>query len=292
MREAPRSEGGATPLAEATRRLSTHTFHGGRVEEGPDHLAVEEPLEIRVIAERAGRREPYPLAVTMRTPGSDFELAIGFLLTEGILPDPGAVVRVAYCESGPPEAAGNVVEVTVAPGVGVDLERHRRNVYTTSSCGVCGKSSLDRVRVACEPMLGGVPSVDHNTIQRLPQRLAVGQAAFARTGGIHAAALFTPRGEPLVVREDVGRHNAVDKVVGFLALAGHLPARQGLLLVSGRASFELVQKAAVAGIPFLAAVGAASSLAAETAAALGMTLVGFLRDERFVVYAGRERIAG
>lgn len=277
-------------LAETTERRPTHVFDRSGELARADDLAVEEPLEIRVLFERAGRRERAPVAVTMRTPGADFELAVGFLLSEGILPGASAVAGVAYCESGSPEASGNVVEVTLAPGVEFDAERHRRNVYTTSSCGICGKTSLDSVRMACPTLPQGSPRIARSIIHSLPGRLAQTQPAFARTGGIHAAGLFGAAGDVQLVREDVGRHNAVDKVVGSLALAGALPASAGVLVVSGRASFELVQKAALAGIPILVAVGAASSLAAETAAEVGMTLVGFVRPERFVAYAGRERI--
>jgi FdhD protein len=277
-------------LAETTERHPTHVFDPSGELARPDDLAVEEPLEIRVLFERAGRRERAAVAVTMRTPGADFELAVGFLLTEGILPEASAVARVGYCQGGPPEASGNVVEVTLAPGVEFDAERHRRNVYTTSSCGICGKTSLDSVRIACATLPAGRPRIARSTVHSLPGRLAGIQPAFARTGGIHAAALFSAAGDMRLVREDVGRHNAVDKVVGSLALAGSLPASAGVLVVSGRASFELVQKAAIAGIPILVAVGAASSLAAETATEVGMTLVGFVRPERFVVYAGRQRI--
>lgn len=277
-------------VAETTERRPTHVFDPSGELARADDLAVEEPLEIRVLFERAGRRERAAVAVTMRTPGADFELAVGFLLTEGILPEASAATGVAYCQSSPPEASGNVVEVTLAPGVEFDAERHRRNVYTTSSCGICGKASLDSVRIACPTLPQRKPRIERSTVHSLPGRLAGTQPAFARTGGIHAAALFSAAGELRIVREDVGRHNAVDKVVGSLALAGSLPASDQVLVVSGRASFELVQKAAMAGIPILVAVGAASSLAAKTAAEVGMTLVGFVRPERFVVYAGRERI--
>jgi FdhD protein len=250
-----------------------------------DLLAVEEPLEIRLDCEVAGRREHRAVSVTMRTPGHDAELAVGFLFTEGIVVAREQVVGVHFCRG------GNVVRVQLRPGTAVDLRRLERHFYTASSCGVCGKASLEAVRVAVHPRpCDGQPIVAANVIGRLPAALRSGQVVFDYTGGLHAAALFDAGGELRAIREDVGRHNALDKLIGSEFLAGRTPLREGILLVSGRASFELVQKAAVAGLPVLAAVGAPSSLAVELAREHGLTLLGFVRAERFNVYTGAGRI--
>ncbi|MBO0697397.1 MAG: formate dehydrogenase accessory sulfurtransferase FdhD [Zavarzinella sp.] len=260
---------------------------GGPSAHASDLLAVEEPLEIRLGCDVGGRREHRAVSVTMRTPGHDPELAVGYLFTEGILTRPDQVAGVRRCGR-----AGGVVRVDLESGCAFDLSRLDRHTFMSSSCGVCGKASLEAVRVAAGPPAAlGRPVVDADVVARLPERLRTVQAAFDRTGGLHAAALFDPAGGLRCVREDVGRHNAVDKVIGHEFLAGRVPLADAVLLVSGRASFELVQKAAVAGIPILAAVGAPSSLAVELARESGMTLVGFVRDDRFNVYAGTERLA-
>src|SRR5262249_14021387 len=223
------------------------------------------------------------VSITMRTPGDDPELAVGFLFTEGLIADRDQVAGVRAC------GGGNVVRGDLAPGVAGGLARLERHFYTRSSCGVCGKASLAAVRV--EPRFrpaAGRPVVEPAVIHRLPGALREAQTVFDRTGGLHASALFDPAGRLLALREDVGRHNALDKLIGAEFLAGRMPLRDGILLVSGRASFELVQKAAVAGIPVLAAGGAPSGLAREH----GMTLVGFVRSDRFNIYAGPDRIAG
>jgi FdhD protein len=251
----------------------------GRVDEGPDFLAAEEPLEIRLAGEQ--------VAVTMRTPGDDTELAVGFLIGEGIV-RPEDVGGVAECRSD--EGDGGVADVRLASGA-TARAGWQRNFYATSSCGVCGKASIEAVRVATEPV-GDGPVVDAATLQTLPDRLREAQRVFDRTGGLHAAGLFTPDGDLVTLREDVGRHNAVDKVIGHHALAGDLPLAGHVLLVSGRASFELAQKALVAGVPFLAAVSAPSTLAVRLAEESNMTLVGFLRPGGCNLYAGRERLAG
>jgi FdhD protein len=244
-----------------------------RVPGGPgrDLVAVEEPLEIRVAGE--------PVAVTMRTPGHDEELALGFAVGEGLEPVSASL---------PGDLAANAVELTVRS---FDAERLRRHFYTSSSCGVCGKGALDAVAVSAPPSRSAL-TVDPEVLASLPDRLRGGQAAFELTGGLHAAALFDPDGSLLVLREDVGRHNAVDKSVGWAFREGLLPLEGAMLCVSGRLSFELVQKAACAGLPILAGVGAPSSLAVELAEAQGITLCGFVRNGRFNVYAGPERIAG
>jgi FdhD protein len=255
----------------------------------PDLLAVEEPLEIRIAA---GSPEPTivrPVSVTMRTPGHDAELAAGFLFTEGIISDISDIEAIEPW--GPRTGAGaNVIIAQLRPGITLDLRRLERHFYTSSSCGVCGKTSIDAVRVCVR----GRPSsatfrVPEETIHSLPDALRASQEIFDATGGLHAAALFTADGDLIAAREDVGRHNAMDKLIGSRLMA-HDNMSRAVVLVSGRASFELVQKAAVAGIRVLAAVGAPSSLAAELAAEFDMTLIGFLRNHRFNVYCGAERI--
>jgi FdhD protein len=252
---------------------------------GPDLLAVEEPLEIRLGCDVGGRRVHRPVSITMRTPGHDLELAVGFLFTEGILAAREQVAGLRAC------GAGNVARVDLSPGVAVDLARLERHFYTASSCGVCGKASLEAVRLCTQARLPeGRPVVEAAVIHRLPEALRAAQPVFDRTGGLHAAALFDARGDLLCLREDVGRHNALDKLIGAQFLAGRTPLSEGVLLVSGRASFELVQKAAAAGIPILAAVGAPSSLAVSLAREHGLTLLGFVRQDRFNVYTGAERV--
>lgn len=250
-----------------------------------DLLAVEEPLEIRLGYDVGGRRSHAVVSITMRTPGHDHELAVGFLFTEGILTAPQQVASLHSC------AAGNTVCVDLRPGVAVDLTRLERHFYTSSSCGVCGKASLEllRVRVRHRPHPGS-PRVESEIIYRLPETLREAQAIFARTGGLHASALFNAQGHLLCLREDVGRHNALDKLIGAQFVAGRTPLSQDVLLVSGRVSFELVQKAAIAGIPILAAVGAPSSLAVSLAREHGLTVLGFVRQDRFNIYTGGERI--
>jgi FdhD protein len=254
---------------------------GGR----PDTLAVEEPMEIRV--------DGTSLSVTMRTPGDDFDLAIGYLLTEGVIAEAGDVLHAMHCldedENGSPTY--NVVDITLAPDAKVDTSRTRRSSYTSSACGVCGKTSIDaitaqsRYAVAQDPL-----RVSPETVAGLPGALRERQRVFDRTGGLHAAGLFTADGELLAVREDVGRHNAVDKVIGWAGREGRLPLTGHLLAVSGRASFELTQKAVMAGIPALVAVSAPSSLAVELAADAGLTLVAFVRPPRMTVYTGGHRL--
>ena len=270
-----------------TVRVSLRAVDGDRTVERTDELAAEEPLEVRILA--GGGTARHSIAVTMRTPGHDAELAAGFLFTEGILTRPGQVTAIGPCPAGTANA-GNIVTVTVAPDVAFDPARLSRNVYTTSSCGICGKTSLEMVRAVLPGPLSGDCRIAERTILDLSRSLRGSQVLFSRTGGLHAAALFDAGGRRLRVREDVGRHNAVDKVVGSLFLEGRLPASDTLLWVSGRAGYELVQKALMAGIPAMAAVGAPSSLAVEAAREFGMTLIGFLRKGRFNVYAGAQRI--
>lgn len=251
-----------------------------------DELATEEPMEIRV---QGPGMPAVPVVITMRTPGGDFELAAGFLFTEGVIEDPAEIRRVSYCEDLPAdEQRYNVVTVLLARAF--DPESLRRNTFVSSSCGVCGKATLEQVSVRCD-RIGAGPVVKAEVLAGLPGALRAAQRVFDRTGGLHAAGLFAPDGTLLALREDVGRHNAVDKVVGQAVLAGDLPLAERVLQVSGRLSFEIVQKAARAGVPIVAAVSAPSSLAVEAAEHLGVTLVGFVRDGRFNVYTHPERIA-
>jgi FdhD protein len=250
-----------------------------------DLLAVEEPLEIRL-----GDKS---VSITMRTPGHDFELAAGFLFTEGILQDAAQIrqIRWSHKTNGNPRQVGNSVTVELNPGVEIDLNRLERHFYTTSSCGVCGKASIEAIEMqGCPALPRNAPLVESAVVHRLPEALRRAQPVFERTGGLHAAALFSPDGTLQLLREDVGRHNAVDKLIGAEMLASHTPLGNHLLFVSSRASFELVQKALMGGIPILAAVGAPSSLAVETAQRFNLTLLGFVRDSRFNIYSGASRI--
>jgi FdhD protein len=258
------------------------------VRDRPDTLAAEEPLEIRVGP--AGGRRP-ALAVTMRTPGDDVDLAIGFLLTEGVIATADDVVTAQLCAGPETPNTYNVVDVTLSPNVAPPDTDPARHFYTTSSCGVCGKASIEAVRVRSRHDINAdAATFSAKTLAGLPDRLRAAQRAFDVTGGLHAAGIFGADGEPRCVREDVGRHNAVDKVVGWAARERILPASGHILMVSGRASFELVQKATMAGIPVLAAVSAPSTLAVDLAIESGLTLVGFLRGTAFNVYSGTHRI--
>ncbi len=251
-----------------------------------DALAVEEPLEIRLGYEVDGQRQQQSISITMRTPGHDFDLAAGFLFTEGIVRHAQQIAGIQHCGK-----QGNVVKVELAAGVPIDFARLQRHFYTSSSCGVCGKTSIEALQAnACLTLPQTAWQLEAAVIHDLPAKLRTAQTVFDSTGGLHAAALFQADGSLLALREDVGRHNAVDKLIGAQLQSDNLPLPERLLLVSGRASFELVQKALMAGIPILAAVGAPSSLAVELASEFGMTLIGFVRDERFNIYCGEERI--
>ena len=257
-----------------------------------DVLAVEEPLQIRLNYEWKGKRRAKDVAITMRTPGHDTELAAGFLFSEGILESADQILRIGQTH---PESSRNgnrnSVTIDLRPGIDCDFQRLKRNFYVSSSCGVCGKISIEAVHSrTCFPLPSETPLVDLSAIPGLPDTLRHAQSVFDQTGGLHAAALFDTSGGLLNLREDVGRHNAVDKLIGAEFLRAQLPLRERLILVSGRASFELVQKALMAGIPVMIAVGAPSSLAVEMALRFRMTLVGFLRGERFNVYSGAFRI--
>ena len=246
-----------------------------------EELAVEEPLEIRIDDES--------IAVTMRTPGEDFELAAGFLRTEGILAEPAQIGAMRYCGEEKNPAYRNIINVTPAAGVKLDLSRLKRNFYATSSCGVCGKAAIENIRTEAKPITGKF-RVKLDVFYRLGTAMRSAQTVFDKTGGLHAAGLFDLHGALLELREDIGRHNATDKVIGRMFLDGKLPLDRHILMVSGRASFEIMQKALMAGVPIVAAVSAPSSLAVEFARESNMTLVGFLKSDQFNVYSGAERI--
>ena len=264
------------------REVELLRVEGARAESVRDLVAHEEPLEIQLSGAS--------LAVVMRTPGHDLELVTGFLLTERIVASLAEVDSVRHCtEVAGPEAEDNVVRVTLRPGVRTDLERLRRNLFASSSCGVCGKATLEDA-LATAPPLDDPARIEAHVLIALPERLRAAQPAFDETGGLHAAGLFDAAGRLLVAREDVGRHNAVDKVIGWAARGGRMPLAGHALVVSGRASFEIIQKALAARIPIFAAVSAPSSLAIALAQSAGIALVGFLRERGFNVYGARERV--
>jgi FdhD protein len=267
-----------------TITAAVQTVDRGSSTSRSDLLAIEEPLQICL--------NGLPLSITMRTPGADLDLATGFLFTEAIINDVGQILSMhAESADDSPEDSGDRVTIRLRPDVAIDPARVRRNFYTSSSCGVCGKLAMGAIEVhPSRPLQQSGPKFRADLIYRIPDLLRQAQDAFDRTGGIHAAALFSPEGTLLGLREDVGRHNAVDKLIGFALRDGTVPLGDSLILVSGRAGFELVQKSVMAGIPVLAAVGAPSSLAVEVAKRFGMTLVGFLRGQRFNIYSGNWRI--
>jgi len=284
--------------ASAYSEVSVRRFASdGDSSESGDVLAVEEPLEIRLGFPDAPHKA---VSITMRTPGDDGELAAGFLFTEGIIISPEQIKQIRHCglkigsNKGTLDRASalnsNTIRVDLRDVLDLDLKRLERNFYTTSSCGVCGKASIEALATGVKQITNDL-KVAGGLVHSLPQKLREAQSVFETTGGLHASALFTMTGELDIVREDVGRHNALDKVIGAKFLAGELPLSNRILLVSGRASFELVQKALMAGVPILAAVGAPSSLAVELATEYGMTLIGFVRDGRFNIYCGSERIS-
>jgi FdhD protein len=262
--------------AEATRVVE---WLDGETHQQQDEVVVEEPLEIRV--------KGVPVSVTMRTPGDDGELAIGFLVTEGII---ASREDVRGIEIENEKGNGNIVDVALRVGLDVDLERLRRNVFAASSCGVCGKASIDAVRVRGLMPPARDVRLSPDVLRGMTDTLRAGQTVFGRTGGLHAAGIFDVEGRMLAIREDVGRHNAVDKIIGHAVLTGEIPLARSVLVVSGRGGFEIIQKALAASIPILAAVSAPSSLAVQLARDMGQTLVGFLRGGRFVIYSGEERL--
>jgi FdhD protein len=260
----------------------------GRMRVRPDTLATEEPMEIRLLAGETKQT----VAVTMRTPGADFELAAGFLYGEGIVNSPDDILKISYCVDSDLDAEQqyNIVNVELRGNRGYDLRPLERHFYTTSACGVCGKASLEQLELRGCPVIPPGPEVAPETLYGLPEKLREAQGLFDATGGLHAAALFDKNGELLALREDVGRHNATDKLVGWALLEGRLPLSDHIVMVSGRSSFEILQKCLTAGVPIVCAISAPSSLAVDVAKGFGMTLVGFLREGRFNVYAGSDRI--
>jgi FdhD protein len=256
-----------------------------------DVVTVEEPMEIRLTLHENGKATERSVAVTMRTPGDDFELAAGFLFTEGLIAGRGDIADIRYCRDQTPQEF-NIVSVRLRDPESFDPALLTRNFYMTSSCGVCGKASLEAVEIrGCKPLPDGTLRVPHDVVRAVPTGLLAAQRVFGKTGGLHAAALFDPEGVLSVAREDVGRHNAVDKVIGHELLDSKLPVADRFLAVSGRASFEIMQKALAAGVAMVVAVGAPSSLAVDVADRFNMTLVGFTRPESFNVYAGGSRLA-
>jgi FdhD protein len=269
-------------------KARVRVVEGGRMRVRPDSLATEEPMEIRLLS--GGARQT--VAVTMRTPGADFELAAGFLYGEGLVKTPEDIAKISYCVDSDLDAEQqyNIVNVELRGGHEYDLRPLERHFYTSSACGVCGKASLEQLELRGCPIVPPGPEVSAQTVYSLPGKLREAQGLFDATGGLHAAALFDAKGELLTLREDVGRHNATDKLVGWALLEGRLPLADHVVLVSGRSSFEILQKCLTAGVPIVCAISAPSSLAVDVARQFGITLVGFLRGGKFNVYAGFERV--
>lgn len=269
-------------------RTRMKVFEDGSMRRKPDTLATEEPMEIRIVSGDTTRT----VAVTMRTPGADFELAAGFLYGEGVVSSRDDIRRISYCVDPEvdTEQQYNIVNVELRPGVTYDARPLERHFYTTSACGVCGKASLEQLELRGCSIIPPGPEVSARTIYSLPEKLREAQGLFASTGGLHAAALFDAEGALISLREDVGRHNATDKLVGWALLEGRVPLSEYIVMVSGRSSFEILQKCLVAGVPIVCAISAPSSLAVEVAREFGITLVGFLRDKRFNVYSVGERV--
>ena len=260
----------------------------GKMRVRPDTLATEEPMEIRLLT--GGERQT--VAITMRTPGADFELAAGFLYGEGIVESTDDIAKISYCVDSDLDAAQqyNIVNVELRGGREYDLRPLERHFYTSSACGVCGKASLEQLELRGCPVALPGPEISAETLYSLPEKLREAQGLFDATGGLHAAALFDEECNLVALREDVGRHNATDKLVGWALLENRLPLSGHVVMVSGRSSFEILQKCLTAGVPFVCAISAPSSLAVDVAREFGMTLVGFLRERRFNVYAGQERV--
>lgn len=304
--KAPPFAGPLSTTADPTLQTPVERITGQTSRQIMDSLAIEEPLEIQLTYGTPSSRQTRSISVTMRTPGNDFDLAAGFLMTEGVIRDANEIEQITYAgdtfresELSPQSmdalklgSKQNTVRVDLAADVKVNLGSLQRNFYTTSSCGICGKASLLALRSVCPPRATNNFRVDAQLLYRLPERLRAFQGVFDRTGGLHGAGLFDSAGKLLALREDVGRHNAVDKLIGFEFLADRTPLRDRLLLLSGRASFELLQKALMGGFPMVAAVGAPSSLAVQVAKEFDITLVGFLREDHFNIYHGSRNIDG
>ena len=269
-----------------TKQTAVFAVRNGELVAKSDRLAIEEPLEIRLLV----RDSVSTISITMRTPGNDFELVAGFLLSEGIIGSREQIHEIAYCLDGDPDATQRYNVVTARLSGAPGRASVERLIMTSSACGICGSASIEAVHLAGHPEIGPGPVIPFEVLSNLPDVLRSGQTAFGETGGVHGIGLFSQAGEMLCIREDVGRHNAVDKVLGWAMLEGRLPLAESMLMVSGRVSFEIVQKALQAGIPIVAAVSAATSLAVELAENVGMTVVGFLRGANAVIYSHRPRI--
>jgi FdhD protein len=283
-----KAKAGGKPRRGSKTKARVRVVEEGRVHVRPDTLATEEPMEIRLRSSETKQT----VAITMRTPGADFELAAGFLYGEGIVSSPEDILKISYCVDTDLDAEQqyNIVNVELRDGRDYDLRRLERHFYTTSACGVCGKASLEQLELRACPVIPPGPKVTPETIYSLPEKLREAQGLFEATGGLHAAALFDADGNLVALKEDVGRHNATDKLVGWALLEGQLPLSDHAVMVSGRSSFEILQKCLTAGVPIVCAISAPSSLAMDVARQFGMTLVGFLRGNRFNVYSGYERI--
>lgn len=260
----------------------------GKIRPRSDYLATEEPLEIRLVADEVRRT----VAITMRTPGNDFELAAGFLFSEGVIQKKSDIRRITHCVDKEVEIENryNIVNVELSTDELPNFASLERHFYTTSACGVCGKTSLESLRLRGFPSIPKTLEISPEILYQLPEKLRASQGIFTATGGLHAAALFNPEGELLALREDVGRHNALDKLIGWALISGELPLHNYIIMVSGRSSFEILQKCLAAGVEIVCAVSAPSSLAVALAEEFGITLIGFLRGERFNIYAGVDRI--
>ena len=275
----------------AVKHLDIVKVKNGFLHQVKDLLAVEEPLEIRLGFGPDHNREQRSLAITMRTPGHDFELVVGFLFTEGIIQSADDFTRITYCRNKDGEQSDNIVRVELHPSIELDWDRFARHFYTNSSCGICGKASIESLEGMCEAVIDSDFSMSANVLHRLDQKMREAQGIFEHTGSLHAAALFDAQGELLYLREDIGRHNALDKIIGAALIEGSLPLKQHVIMLSGRSCFELIQKALMARVPILAAVGAPSSLAAETAQRFNLTLLGFARNNSFNIYSAPEKIS-
>ena len=279
---------GGKPRRGSKTKVRVRVVEDGRARVRPDSLATEEPMEIRLVSGDARQT----VAVTMRTPGADFELAAGFLYGEGIVSSPEDVKKISYCVDSDLDAEQqyNIVNVELRGDRDYDLRSLERHFYTTSACGVCGKASLEQLELRGCSVIPSGPEVSAEVVYSLPEKLREAQGLFEATGGLHAAALFDAEGELVALREDVGRHNATDKLVGWALLEGRLPLSGQIVMVSGRSSFEILQKCLTASVPIVCAVSAPSSLAVDVARQFNITLIGFLRGNRFNVYSGHERM--
>jgi len=283
-----KAKAGGKPRRGSKMKTRVRVVEDGHARVRPDTLATEEPMEIRLVSGDVRQT----VAVTMRTPGADFELAAGFLYGEGIVSSPEDILKISYCVSADlgVEQQYNIVNVELRGDRSYDLRSLERHFYTTSACGVCGKASLDQLELRGCPVIPPGPEVVAQTIYALPNKLREAQGLFEATGGLHAAALFDASGELVALKEDVGRHNATDKLIGWALLEERLPLSNHLIMVSGRSSFEILQKCLAAGVPIVCAISAPSSLAVDVAQQFGITLVGFLRGNKFNVYSGFDRL--